>query len=95
MLVFLIACHVLAGIAVGLAFRPRAIVVVAPVIAALTLVFLFATGVPLVKALLWTGLCLFLGQLAFLLVTVLEFRLPSTRNHEAPPQGDLSKNPES
>lgn len=94
MLVFLIACHVLAGIAVGLALRPRAIVVAAPIMGLLTLVFLLVTGAAFLQALLWTALCLFLGQLAFLLVTVLDFRLPSARN-EAPPQADLSKNHES
>ncbi|RDJ24085.1 hypothetical protein DWF00_03055 [Bosea caraganae] len=93
MLVFLVACNVLTGIAVGLAFRARAIVIAAPLMAASTLAFLLVNGFGTIEALLWTGLCLFLSQLAFLLVTVLEFRAPRTRSAEAPHVG-LSKTPE-
>lgn len=94
MLIFLIACNVLAGIAVGLAFRARAIVVAAPLMAAFTLVVLLMNGYGTFRSLIWLCVCLFLGQLAFLLVSVLEFRAPRTKSAEAPHSGNLSKTPE-
>jgi hypothetical protein len=93
MLIFLIACNVLAGIAVGLAFRARAIVVAAPLMAAFTLAVLLVNGYGALDVLIWLCACLFLGQLAFLLVTVLELRAPRAKSEEAP-HSSLSKTPE-
>jgi hypothetical protein len=93
MLIFLIACNVLAGIAVGLAFRAKAIVLAAPIMAAFTLVVLLMNGYGILRSLIWLCACLFLGQFAFLLVTVLEIRAPRTKSEEAP-HSSLSKTPE-
>lgn len=93
MLIFLVACNVLAGIAVGLAFRARAIIVAAPIMAAFTLTVLLVNGYGTLEALLWLCLCLFLGQLAFLLITVAVFRAPRAKSEDAH-QGKLSKTPE-
>lgn len=93
MLTFLIGCNVLAGIAVGLAFRARAIVIAAPIMAVFTLTVLLMNGYGTLQALIWLCVSLFLGQLAFLLVTALALRVPRTRSEEAP-HSSLSKTPE-
>lgn len=93
MLIFLIACNVLAGIAVGLAFRAKAIVLAAPIMAAFTLIVLLMNGYGILQSLIWLCVCLSLGQFAFLLVTMLEIRVPRAKSEEAP-HSSLSKTPE-
>jgi hypothetical protein len=75
MLTFLIVCSVLAGIAAGLAFRAKAIVIVAPVMAAVTMAVLLGSRVDFLTSLGWLCICLAAGQAAFLMTSALDWSL--------------------
>ena len=95
MVTFLIASNVLAMIAVALAFRAKAVVVVAPLLAILTTAVLLLGGRSLLDTLIWLCICLAAGQAAFLLTSAIEWffvaRRSSPRAVSATPEGDGEK----
>ncbi|HEY5794012.1 MAG TPA: hypothetical protein VIU82_03275 [Bosea sp. (in: a-proteobacteria)] len=71
MFVDLVVCNILGGLVVALGFRAIAIVLAAPIMAALNMAVLIGGGYGVPFALLGTTLCLFIGQFTFLVGTAL------------------------
>jgi hypothetical protein len=73
MLAFIIACNVLAMVALALAFRARAVLLGAPMLATINAGVLLLNGFGALEMLIWLCICLAAGQAAFLLTSVLEW----------------------
>jgi hypothetical protein len=70
----LIACNVLAGIALALTCRTLAIVIAAPLLAIVSVVVLVLTGLGAFDTFIWLCACLAAGQAAFLLTCWIKAR---------------------